>query len=257
MSYPVAAARGGHAPSAAPSSLLAGLVAYWPLDEAAGSRADLGRNGYTLTPGATDPNRNTGRVYDYAAEFASAVETDILQSTAIPLRKLQTGSFSIAAWVYPYSFSVLSPAYNYLVTCWEHGGVQGLGWMLFMSNHQCVMFMSAGDGSATVVTHGGNVAEANGWHLFSGWFDATPGAMRVCSAIDLAGTDIQPYPYAPYGGVNNRPFTVGHRPDLWEGRSWDGRVGPLMIWDRLLIDAEWRAVYNGGAGLVYPMAVGE
>ena len=81
----------------ATSTLTDGLVSYWPLNEASGTRSDSHSNSLDLTDNNT-VGQGTGNVYANAADFEennsewlSRASTDLLQ----PL------SFSISMWIKP------------------------------------------------------------------------------------------------------------------------------------------------------------
>jgi Concanavalin A-like lectin/glucanases superfamily len=226
-----------------PSTLLNNLVAFWPLTEASGDRTDVSVNGLTLTAGGVvPPSRDTGKVYDYAADFDGTANDDVLTSSAAALLALAKTSFSIAAWVKLYSLPS-APAYRYIASgannSWTHG------FNFFVSGASIVLQILNGHGGDKV-THADGVA-LNTWALCQGYWNS---GIEVASRADNGSWDVQAY--TSVLDANAGGFTVGARVDLYAGKSWDGLIGPLMVWSRVLTTDEWTALYNAGAGVQYP-----
>ena len=81
----------------ATSTLTDGLVAYWPLDEASGTRADSHSNSLDLTDNNT-VSQGTGHVYANAADFEEATREYLSRASTDLLQPL---SFSISLWIKP------------------------------------------------------------------------------------------------------------------------------------------------------------
>lgn len=83
-----------------PSSITSGLVGYWKLDEASGSRADSSGNGYTLT----DNNTVTANAFDYwktgenSALFNGA-NSEYLSRTDTNALDFAGTSFTLVCWM--------------------------------------------------------------------------------------------------------------------------------------------------------------
>ena len=227
------------------STLLNGLVAYWPLTEASGDRSDLGPNGYTLTPTGTPlPGNDTGLVYPTAATFLRSSDDDGLTNSTAPKDWWVGKSFTIAAWVYLTSYPDSSPLYTYIDEQCSWGG----GYALFVTGFAlCMRLHYLG---TTMVTHAPSDADSwhlNTWYLCRGWYDFD--AQTDNSQVNLFAKDTQSFTTAPLSVTE--PLYIG-RDNLSAGKTWDGKIGPVGHWSRVLTDAEWTSLYNAGAGKKYP-----
>ena len=227
-----------------------GLLAYWPLSESSDgtqlvNRAEL-VGGYTATDNNNVPSA-AGKITTNAAHFARADSPARYFTIAANSTFDMSGkkSFTVAAWVKLDTQEANSPRYSYIISNHAGGGA-GSGWMFFMSSDTIVLQLSPGDGT-TSVCHAGAYTYGT-WALVFGWYD--PIAGKNCGQV---------YPQTPDrvddtkgAGVSESPIiTIGCQSKSVGYRPWDGEIGPIMLWNRVLSDANKTALYNNGAGLVY------
>jgi len=233
---------------AAGNGLLNNLVAYWPLNEAAGANnaLDLHSNGLTLTQVAS-PGSAAGVVYAGARTFNGSSQYFSRASEAL----LQTGDvdFTIAAWVYR---SVSGTSDPMIISKWG-ANFEFILWYVAGSILRYRFFVRKADNSGGVVVSANTYGapELNAWHMIIAHHDAindTIGIQVQNSAIDTA---------AITGGVLVRTsdLQVGARQS--DGLLWSGRIGPVAMWKSaaggggVLTAMQRTALWAGGAGLAY------
>jgi hypothetical protein len=214
-------------------TLTGGLIAYWPLDETSGTRADAHSGGYTLTDGNT-VGSSTGKI-GTAASFVDA-NAEYLNSSAAGLNLSTTDSYSISVWVSPTSsyFDYLTIANDigngdrkiYLLTLPTTGYLQRYNGVstttappLDTWTHVVYTFQSSGTNTGTekIYVNGSEVGTRTG---------AVP-------APGASGLEI------------GRDTTGGNH-------SWNGLLDEFGFWRRCLSPTEVTQLYNSGAGLEYP-----
>lgn len=229
------------------STLLTGLVAYWPLSEVSGERNDLCAGAHHLTDNNAVASA-AGHVSALAATFARADDPARYLSTPMHADFDFDGQqpFTVAAWFKLDSqYDLAIPFYSYLI-----GGVAGpgagSGWNFFLSGLEVVLYL--GNGSSNTVTHAGTITLGQ-WHLGFGWYDpdaATNNAQVYGFDPDVVADLTGPADNAAADlivGCNAK--TIGYRP-------WDGEIGPVMLWDRVITGDERTELWNSGNGIAYP-----
>lgn len=228
--------------AAAGNGLLNNLIAYWPLNEAAGANdaLDLHSNGLTLTQNSS-PGSAAGKVYAGARTFDGRADYFSRASEAL----LQTGDvdFTFAAWVYLTGAGGLvfgkdnnSPDREYYL----------------YADASVTQFVVFKTGPAEMPVAGAGVT-ANTWALVFAWHDA--GNNLVGIQIDngtpaTAATTAAAISTAAAFQVSARSYAASRA-------FWPGRVGPVAMWKSaaggggVLSEAQRLALWNGGAGLAY------
>ena len=84
------------------------------------------------------------------------------------------------------------------------------------------------------------------WHHVLAWHDP-PEAKTYISINDGSPQYVENQFFYNMG----YPVCIGSNMPT-EYMSWNGRIGPVAIWDRVLTPGERQAVYNNGNGATYP-----
>lgn len=244
MAYPMAAARGGRMIRTAGNGLLSGLRAFWPMNEAGGANNALDLvGGYTWTQ-VNAPGADTGLVYPTARSFDGGVSAQYFT------RAYNAGFASlfgdtdhtVTLWAYHTIWATNPPLlYRFMFACGE-STVGGLA-CLTNAGHQVVgNWYNSGAGGVTS-THGESLADLNTWHLLQFAWDAANSKGRV--AVNLgAWADL-----AESGTHGAATYGSAYIGQFGSSNWFAGRLGPIMVWNRLLSDIERAALYNDGAGL--------
>lgn len=221
----------GKALSTAGSTLLNGLVSYWPLNETSGVRYDVVGSNH-LTDNNTVGSVSTGPV-GVVAKFTSA-NLEYLNRNSF---SWDAPPFSVIAWCKRTS----DTAFGVAVGQFDSGGTNGSG--LVFNGSDAHAFVRNG-GSTVSATFA--VPTLSDWHMF---YYEVPLAVSgtVTLSVDngtFATTNITPGNYTPIS-----KFAVGLASG--GGAYYDGQVSCVGIWSRVLTTNEKAALYNGGKGLKY------
>lgn len=214
------------------SDLNTNLIAYWALEEASGSdRADATGNGHTFAEDSAVA-QVAGKVGN-AASFVTG--NDRLTCSTIPAR---SGDMTWAGWFNPRSGvdptgqEILGRSSDFTLS-WQFDGLgltERFSWTVYSSVS-----------SYTIQTE----VTPDTWHFVVVEYNSTTlnARMKVdngttWASVTTTGTAIQ-----STGAVN-------------AGTSYDRSIDELGVWDRLLTDLEIGALYNGNAGVTYPLPIG-
>lgn len=239
---------------AAPSQLAQGLLAYWPMNENAGSaRVNVIKTGVgDLVETGGTVARVTGLVYDYAADWpadqSEAHYLALAHAAKGPLAVTGAAiSRTVAFWLYLYDGS--DSALSYRNIWWNSGNSTGAPGENIRVNQEdrvwCTWTSSATIGP---IVHG-PVATLNAWEL---WFAVQDAASDSYTLYKWPSTGIEEqnesgeWTYGQEGNSNAievcSPGTNGNATH---------RLGPLMVWNRVLSDAERALVWRSGSGWAF------
>src|SRR6185436_18024947 len=227
-------------PSSTPtdtSSLTNGLVAYWKMDEASGTRIDATGRGNDLADN-NGVGQTTGKISN-AAQFTVANNKYLSHPDN---SDLSTGDidFTIAGWVYLDNLGTVS--FNPTIFAkWINTPEEYEYGLEYNHTSQRLRFYISGNGtSATTIDANGFGPIATGqWYFFVTWHDAVNNKVgislnNVSDTIDYSG-----------GGYNSsNPFVLGAT-NKGTSNYRDGRIDEVGFWKRLLTADERAALYNG------------
>lgn len=223
-------------PGAGNINLRSGLVAYWPMDEASGDRADA-HGGHTLTDAASAAS-NTGKVYANALDLPLADNKAL--TTAGADFEFGDAPFTIGLWLYPYSLPEIN-VYRPVMALNYASNVGG--WEIKLAYNAALAFGVKNTSGTVGFAHAQNCVIDN-WHCALFWHDP------VANTVNGSRNNLGPEVRAWSGGMttSGTVLTVGAYAGLGET---DYRLGPVAIWRRLLTAAEKARWLNWGAGLPY------
>lgn len=227
----------------APSSLLTGLVAYWKMDEASGTRVDSGPNGLHLTP-SNAPVSVTGTIGD-AALFEQASSQYLSHPDDVLLRV--NGDWTWSFWVkmttaegnngFLAKIDENTSVIEYAIGYWSGGDSRILG------------FLDDGSTSGNFYSPTPSPAIADTWYHILFQYDISEN--KAAFSVDGAALVWQTWG----SGVQTSgegPLYIGR--DLWNFDYADAAIDEVGFWSRLLTTEERAALYNGGAGVTYPFS---
>lgn len=238
VNFPSAAAPG--------NGLLTDLVAYWKLDEASGDALDI-HGSHTLAA-VNAPGTGVGKVYTTARELLLA-SAQKFQSACEAVRTI-AGPFTLAWWEKPYTYTGVGGHYNAIFDTGMGGGSGGLS-VIHTHDGTIVLYLQY-DGAYTGhdwSAHTVQMPTLNAWN-YSIWTynGATPGTITY----QLNGGDVLTYTWADYAMTAGRAdlqVRIGDTPGA--GAYFDGLIGPIAIWTRVLSADDRAALWNNGDGLTY------
>lgn len=222
-----------------------GLVSYWKLDEVTGTVFDS--HGTNHLADSYNPAPDVGKIS--GARFFSETGKKAF-AKSVSGASLSTGDidFTFAIWCRPNALAAMRP----LITKWNDTG----------SLYEFKLFYDASPGLFTLdVRNTANTADGrvaasnfgvpplNGWYYVICWHDSVGNQLGICVNNNTPNTT------AWTQGVIAKPtmpFWIGARTGSAE--YWNGQIDEVAFWKRILTPAERTALYNGGAGLAYPLS---
>lgn len=223
------------------STLLSGLVAYWPLDEPSGARRDLAKR-YL----ATDNNTvgSTQGFRGYAARFVAASDESLSRTDNDDLSG--GGSFTIAFWT---RFNTLTGDMA-LVSKWKAAGDAECDYLINVTTTSFVFAATSnGDAFSTYDEVGASTPSppvTGVWYFVVCQFDAV--AQIGYISINNATPDTKAFAGQVFNGAHIFELGAIDATVL----SLDGDLNHVGVWRRVLTDREINWLYNGGKGREYP-----
>jgi len=221
--------------------LMTNAVAFWPMNEASGDRAEL-INDYTLTDDAAGIGSSaTGHVYPTCLEVNDEAKS-LTRAYAVGEKwDFGTEAFTVAFWIWCDRWPWVAGHYMGIAKT-GYAPFGNEGWEVRLAYNNAAPFTNVPWGEWGHYSH---IASLTGstWMLlaFQQAADGTVSSSRDAEAWQDSnantpsaanGTDL----VVVYGDFGN--------PDY--------RLGPLMLWDRALTVADLTILYNSGDGLTYP-----
>lgn len=223
------------------SSLSAGLISFWKLDEASGQRIDS-----KGTNNLTDVN-TVGQAVGKIGTAADFISTNSEYLYKLSNTAMQTGDidFTFSAWVY-----LSSKTSTQTILC-KQSSVAGtreyvLQYEQSTDRFNFLVFKH------TDILHGvisDSSPAINTWYNVVAWHDSTLDTIYIqvnnglISSLPLAGS-IQP--------DSTENFIIGHSGINAAPYYFNGRIDAVGYWKRLLTASERAVLYNNGNGIEYP-----
>jgi len=237
---------GGGAPE--PDSLLTGLVAWYPLDEASGTRVNVHNPG---THDLTD-NNTVGSTTGVVGDAASFVVANDESLSCVYHADLIPGAtdFEVCGWA---KFGSTSESSACIIASTDTGtnlNSNGSWSVARNSTNQAIIarVRNAADLATVGVTQISITYDT--WFFYDFWFDATAQTINLevnrsgsVQSASVGGDCLE-------GGDAVRPLRIG---GLATTQTTEGAADIIQIWKgRLLTTDEKDRLYNSGAGMGYP-----
>lgn len=225
-----------HAAAVRPS-WLAGLSAWWDLNEASGVRADRSGGNSPLTS-----NNSVGQasgILGNAASFTAASSMYLSRASNAALN-MAGSSFTIAGWWY-----INDLAQRRTLFAKGNFGAVACEYAAYRETDNKIYF-DVGNGTSKSETAGVSGMGSAAWKFILAQYDISNGQLAISINNGTAGTATL------VGGTTAQglAFNLGCNGNTTT--FWDGRIGPVGLWNRLLTSGEKVALYNGGAGRFFP-----
>lgn len=224
-----------------PSSLNVGLVSYWALEEASGTRFDAEPtvNVMDLTDNNT-VTQTTGKVGNSA--FFTLANSEFLSHA--DSTELSRGNFdwTFACW----SKATTLAGNETIASQWSVTPSNQRSWRLwFNSATGKFTFSVSSDGTATQDLGDTNFGTpvTNVWHFHMVTHDAVNNQLRISTDDGVPNT----LGYALGVFDSNGPFDIGARGTAGSD-FWNGAIDECALWDRALTAGEITEFYNLGNG---------
>lgn len=220
--------------STPPVNLNEGLVAYWPLDGNATDFSETGAHGTFVGENeAFAPAKfGTGASLDFELGQHYVIDSVDALTFDFGVANGGTGSLSVSAWCTVDGFT----------TAWQALVAKGEGndWRVARNNSNSTMAYAGGSGDITGTI---DVTDGEIHHIVAITEDGVSTRLYIDGSLD--GTNLT----APTVGTGDSAtyMMIGNNPDS-TGRSWNGIIDDLAIWNRPLDDTEIGLIWNGGDG---------
>lgn len=233
-------------------ALIDNLVSYWEMEESSGStRVDI-----HASNDLTDNNtvaQGTGKLNN-GADFEGSSGNQRLTRTDASFSGFPAGAaFSLSAWV-----NTESTAQQPLACKWNHASSDTFLIECFGDAFRVFIADAASDPGNNYFQSGSGIFSNGTFVHVVVVFDGAGGTNADRLKTYKDGSLIVS---GGYGGTipatlidSSAVFEVGGHSSL--GRWFDGVIDEVGLWDRALSSTEVSDLYNGGAGLAYPLSVG-
>lgn len=227
------------------SDLLTGLVGWWELSEASGTRADSTANNLDLTDNATVTQAVGVGGVGNAAQFTAANSEYLSRASEASLVMGDT-DFTVAAWVYLDSKS----ADMYAV---QKAGNDGIYEYVIDYNQSTDRFRfwayTATPTEQPIVSANDFGAVSTGtWYLVIAWNNQTGDTVNICVNN---GTVTSAAKGSNVFITSTKIFQIGAA--VGAG-YFNGRIAKAGLWTKVLSADERTELYNAGAGATYPFS---
>jgi len=221
------------------AGIKAGLVAWYDLEEASGTRSDAHTNGLDLTENGTSIDSTTGKVGDAAEKIV--INTDSLYHADDALLDI-TGDMTIAGWM---NFTSVSDNFA-MFSKWTGSGNQRSYMVYKGSSSTVVNFIISTDGTnATYFTLSSGSLSVDTWYFVTAKFVAGGTSTLY---INNSSVDSGTAPSSIHSGssrVEMFSFNTGGV------TTRQGLIDSVGVWDRALDASEITTLYNSGNGVAY------
>lgn len=218
------------------STAATGLLAFWRLEEASGTRVDSVASQALVPTGA--PGSAAGKT-GQAVSFDTGTGKYLTAADSTTLSVGANQDFTVACWV------------RFNGTPSGSRGLVGKG-NASISYNNCEYLLGTSGTSLLWYIRSSNVnagvtLAAGTWYLVLGWYDAAADLQYVQvnngTPVSLANAT---------GSFDSAdPLEVGRQPQYTGSAAFDGLVDNVMFWKRVLTATERTDLWNGGAGRDY------
>lgn len=236
-------------------SLLTDLKAYYKLDESSGNAADSSGNGYTLTNQGSMTYSGAAPLINNGADI-NATGTKFVGGVITGMAITGTSGITLNAWAKGSGIVSGTSIIGRRATT----GTDYLNYGIDLKTSNGIVFSFT---TGTVTYHQWQTNDslstlglANGsWHMITITYTFGTGSSIVCyvDGVSKSGAWFTNNGNATHTDDANQQFGVGGYGNNLAGSHIADETG---VWTRALTASEVTSLYNGGAGLAYPLSVG-
>jgi hypothetical protein len=229
--------------------LLQGLIAFYPLNETSGVRRDL-VGGHNLTDSNSDVGSAAGWIYQVSGDFAGSTATNRLLDSDVFLPAYDN-EWTMGLWIrlhsYPTTGTPGDPGF-YRVAMSDLNAYGGRDLLINYAQQHVLRYQQSSGNQYSLhsfVHHDAGWLDV--WHLIMGWFD--PATDTLYMSMDNQAPESETDASPSWGTNPPAQLSVGNdNAGNGYSYSWDGQLGPLAFWNRILSAAERAEFYGGGRG---------
>lgn len=232
-------------------ALIDNLVSYWKLDEESGTRVDAHS---TNTNDLTDNNTVLfgAGIISNAADFESANSESLTITDAAQTGLDITGDLSYSCWI---NFESTPTTDNGMAISAKWGALANRSYYFLLLNNGGTLQLGffSHDGSSGVFRGVNWTPSLATWYHVAVVYTAAGGTADFY--VDGAQQGAQQSGLQTALNSAAGTFAIGQT-NTTPADFMDGLIDELGIWDRALTASEISDLYNGGAGLAYPLSSG-
>lgn len=216
-----------------PIGNLSNLSAYWPLQEASGTRIDQSANAQNLSSvGGVSQGNGPGAAYPYGAHFAPTQDLEIGDTASLSMGDI---TFEICGWA-----KITSKSQSRVIVAkWVTGSLEYL--IDYNSTSDRLRFLVTGNGSTVVIATANSFGSppTDRFFFFDCWHDPTANTISI--QINGGGVDSVSHTTGVFSG------TAGFRLGIENSgvNPWQGDIAGVSVWKRLLTTTERLVMYQG------------
>lgn len=221
------------------STLNDGIIAYWKLDEASGTRSDSKGSNHL-----TDTNTVTAAagVISNAAEFVAPTK-EYLQIADNAALSVGDQDFTFCAWVKLTTKTdyrtILGKSKYSAAAPYEY-------WMDYdFGVNRFRFFASDGTNYGFAIANNLGIPSTGTWYFVVGWHDAAANTVNI--SVNDGTVNSVSYTFGSHDGQS--AFRIGGTGAV---SNMDGLIDEVGFWKRVLTASERTQLYNAGAGRTYP-----
>lgn len=224
------------------SSLLNGLVGYWPLEEASGTRVDATGRGNDLTS-----NNSVGQAAGKVGNCATFVAASSQSLSLVDNADLSTGDvdFTVACWV---NFATTG-TFQMMLSKGDAGSGSAikLGEYFLYRWTDGFLYFDVGNGTVSGQAGPSGAVSLSAWHFVVGWHDSVANTVNL--QVDNGTVFSTSYSSGSIDTVN--AFRLGASAST---QFLNGSLDEVGFWRRILTAGERTSLWNAGAGRTRPFA---
>ena len=228
-------------------ALIDNLISYWKLDEASGTREDA-----HSTNDLTDNNTvlAAAGIINDGADFESANTESLSITDAAQSGLAITGDLSISLWTKLESALGADEGRQFISKA--VAGQRSYSFLLESFGGNFIDFSVSDDGTANSTAQKTWEPSAGVFYHVAVTYDASAGEVKFYIDGSQLSTTVTGMPTSIFDSTT--AFYIGVF-GTGTGSPFDGIIDEVGIWNKVLTDAEVTELYNGGAGLAYPLTI--
>jgi hypothetical protein len=222
------------------------LIAYYSLDEASGNAIDA--------HAAFDLTETSGTIASAAGIVGTSRDFELTADTEYFVRADEAGisvgdeDFTVCAWINAESLTS-----NHVIFAKNLAAGNQQSWRLrVIATTFLFQFSVSPDGTTTVTSVSATTfgaASTATWIFIVAWHDAAANTISI--QVNDGTVDSTAHTTGVFDSTAGLSIGAGDA----NVQNWDGLIDECGYWRRVLTSGERTSLYNGGAGLAYPLTV--
>lgn len=226
------------------ANLSTGLVSYWELEEASGTRVDShGSNDLTDNNTVTQGTGKQGNCADFEVDNTEYLSITNAAQTGLD----RTGDFSFAFWWKP---ETITQNHGFWTTVNGNNNNYGVR-ALWNTNNDLILNVRSASGSDNHTLNNNFVPTAGTWYHIVFTFDSSAAQAKAYIDSTAQTTSTLTYSNSTTGDGGARIGGATVSANAWD---LDALIDEFGFWSKVLTQTEVNDLYNSGSGIPYEAA---